>query len=135
MKYKLCNRCNSEKEETEFTVKQDNASKKHGTCKQCLNTWQKQYRENNPEKVKNSRIQRAFGLSLSAFNKMLAEQNGVCKICDKPEKEGRALAIDHCHTTKKIRGLLCKECNLGLGKFKDEMTIVEKALNYLKENQ
>lgn len=73
------------------------------------------------------------------YNQMFEAQNGVCKICGNPEthrRNGRvkALAIDHCHKTGVIRGLLCSECNTGLGKMKDDPKILRKAAEYL-ENQ
>lgn len=66
---------------------------------------------------------------------MLEDQNGRCKICDIEAKDAMwsVLVVDHCHATGKIRGLLCNSCNVGLGKFKDNPRLVEKALGYLNE--
>lgn len=61
---------------------------------------------------------------------LLASQDGVCAICG-TAPAGQALALDHCHDTGKIRGLLCKHCNLGLGLFKDDTTLLTKAREYL----
>ena len=67
-----------------------------------------------------------YGIGIEDYKKMLNEQNGVCAICKKTEpiivkKTGlpKSLAVDHCHTTNKIRGLLCACCNTVLGKFND----------------
>jgi len=57
-----------------------------------------------------------------------------CEICGKTVTENKKdLAIDHCHTTGKIRGVLCDSCNLGLGKFKDDLTLLSAAVEYLKK--
>jgi hypothetical protein len=62
-------------------------------------------------------------------------QNGVCAICGSPPTGTRShglLAIDHCHDTLKIRGLLCNNCNNGLGRFKDNPDSLRKAADYLE---
>ena len=59
---------------------------------------------------------------------MYENQNGLCGIC---EKYFEKLHVDHCHTTNKIRGLLCNHCNLALGKFKDDIKRLSNAINYL----
>jgi hypothetical protein len=71
---------------------------------------------------------------------MLVAQNYVCKICNEPEihkntnDEIQRLSVDHCHTTLKVRGLLCKRCNNMLGQARDNVDILAKGIIYLKEN-
>lgn len=92
----------------------------------------KEWREANPDKVKHTELMRRLGISLEEYNRMHKEQNGKCKICNKEESyEGYSLAVDHCHETGKIRGLLCSSCNKALGMFKDSITNLQKAINYL----
>lgn len=62
---------------------------------------------------------------------MLAEQNGGCRICGTSNKRGKPLAVDHCHTTGKVRGLLCTSHNTALGKFKDDPGLLASAITYL----
>jgi Recombination endonuclease VII len=73
---------------------------------------------------------------------MLIAQKGACWICEKPETVRSnpngiidSLRVDHCHKTGKIRGLLCSECNFGLSKFKDDICLMERAIQYLKRLQ
>ena len=61
---------------------------------------------------------------------MLSNQSGHCAICINKDK--RKLAVDHCHKTGKIRGLLCSNCNQGLGMFKDNLDFLGRARNYLR---
>lgn len=73
------------------------------------------------------------------YNSVFNKQNGCCAICGKPEKAKRNgrivnLAIDHNHKTNKIRGLLCKKCNIGLGHFEDNIICLKKAIAYLKQH-
>ena len=78
-----------------------------------------------------------YKMTLEEYQKMHDEQGGKCLICNQ-ETKGRGkkknqLAVDHCHETGKIRGLLCNYCNTGLGLFRDNISLLEKASNYLKE--
>lgn len=71
-----------------------------------------------------------YGLTTADVEEMLRRQNRLCAIC---EDEG-TLCIDHDHTTGKVRGLLCRRCNLGLGHMRDDVKVVERAAQYLKES-
>lgn len=62
---------------------------------------------------------------------MLSIQDNKCAICDKPPKDGKRLFIDHNHLTGDVRGLLCVECNTGLGMFGDRLEVLQKAIEYL----
>ena len=65
---------------------------------------------------------------------MLDEQGGGCAICQKtPEENGRRLAVDHNHTTGDVRGLLCTQCNVGLGNLGDSVERLRSAIRYLNE--
>ena len=98
----------------------------------------REYRKKNPDIFRNIELKKNFGISLDEYNKMLKDQNGVCKICGNPEMTYhnnsdrlRNLAVDHCHTTGKVRGLLCSRCNQGLGNFRDNPDFLAKAISYL----
>ena len=74
-----------------------------------------------------------YRMTVKDYNRLFTEQNGVCAICGiKPTLE-RRLAVDHSHTTNKIRGLLCTLCNSGLGMFKDNIDLLARAISYLKD--
>jgi len=84
-------------------------------------------------------LKHEYGITLLEYEALLAKQNGVCAICQQPEKtldrkqnKLRRLAVDHCHTTDKIRGLLCFECNTGIGKFGDNPQLIERAAEYVR---
>jgi hypothetical protein len=96
------------------------------------NEYAKQYRKKNPIATKNSALKSAFGITIDDYHDMLAIQNGVCAICgvDNNGKYGY-FSVDHCHKTLKIRGLLCTNCNQGIGRFKDSVENIENAIRYL----
>jgi transcription elongation factor Elf1 len=78
-------------------------------------------------------IRNQYGITLKQYELMLDKQKFKCAICGKhDEVEGRRLAIDHCHTTGKVRGLLCGKCNRGLGLFYDNEELLQNAIKYLK---
>ena len=91
--------------------------------------------------VKNRNLKKDFGLTLEQFNSMLESQNFKCKICKKEETakttigETKTLAVDHCHQSGKIRGLLCSKCNRGLGFFQDSQENLLEAIKYLQESE
>lgn len=108
-----------------------------GLCSKCYhrshsNTY---YHVNKHKKPKDYYTRVAllskFGLTLEQYEDMLTAQGGVCKICRQPERTKRRLAVDHNHTTGKVRGLLCAQCNTRLGHLESEFYV--KALAYLKE--
>ena len=108
--------------------------------KKCINLDRKKaYREMNPDAIKDQKLKTAFGLSLEVYNNMLSAQGGVCAICKKEESvlsvkgKTKSLAVDHCHTTGRVRGLLCQKCNQALGLFDDDLERLNSAISYLKE--
>lgn len=76
-------------------------------------------------------LKRKFNLSSDEYSAMMVSQDGKCAICGLPSSPGKSLAVDHNHTTGKIRGLLCTTCNLGLGSFKDNANLLQRASEYL----
>jgi hypothetical protein len=78
----------------------------------------------------------SFGLTPEQYEAMLASQGGRCVLCPRtPETEGRRLAVDHCHETGKVRGLLCCACNTGIGNLREDPDLMLAAIEYLKRHQ
>ena len=79
-------------------------------------------------------VRRTYGITLDDYERMLDEQGGGCAICGRTEKEeGRRLAIDHCHTTNEVRGVLCGKCNQAIGMMDDDINRLKKAAKYLEK--
>jgi hypothetical protein len=94
------------------------------------------YRAATPHLEKGRALRQSFGISLDHFNEMLAAQDGKCGICGSREAgtrggKSKAFAVDHCHKSGKIRGLLCESCNQGIGKLKEDRNILLAAVAYL----
>lgn len=76
---------------------------------------------------------RRYGLTLDAYRELLQKQNGRCAICGTTAcVSGRGLAVDHCHETGRVRGILCSLCNAGLAKFRDDKLRLLRAVAYLQ---
>ena len=100
------------------------------------NAYLRAYRRASPILEKGRNLRAKFDMSVEEYDRMLAAQNGVCAICKQPETHLRngklkALAVDHDHKTGKIRGLLCSDCNTGIGKLKDSIDVLTSAVQYL----
>jgi Autographiviridae endonuclease VII len=84
-----------------------------------------------------ARLRRLYGIDQAEFYRMLAAQGGVCAICSGTNKDRKRklLCVDHCHTTGKVRGLLCSFCNGALGMFKDNPDLARKAADYIDKHR
>lgn len=105
-------------------------------CKLCRKAHERARYAASKAVVTNNRrkmLKSKWGMEPADFDRMLAEQGGACAVCSGPTKAGHHYCIDHCHTTGKIRGLLCHDCNMGIGKLGDTAASVAKALAYLNE--
>lgn len=86
------------------------------------------WRAKNREKLNLNQILKKFNLTKEQYASLIDRQNGCCAICDSKVP----LAVDHCHATGKIRGLLCRSCNTALGMLKENPYIFERAADYVK---
>lgn len=123
---KTCNHCNQTKPLDEFGNAKTYAGGKRPQCKPCFSKY-KASRLKPGDKAKWMR-KHMYGLAEEDYNTMLAEQGGNCAICDASMDTPH---VDHCHTTGKVRGLLCKLCNAGLGQFQDDTARLARAIVYL----
>ncbi len=147
---KRCRKCGEVKPLCDFSPCTMGALGRNSWCKLCLAAWTKMRREEfkkDPEwlrkyrKHHKDRSLREYGLTPEDYEAMHAKQEGVCAICGKPEtaksRHGtlRRLCVDHCHSTGAVRELLCTNCNTGIGVFREDITVLEKAVAYLRRHQ
>lgn len=99
----------------------------------------KNWKERNPDKVLSHNLKAKYGITYEQFKSMLKKQKGLCAICKKKEiaidgRTGkiRALSVDHDHKTRKVRKLLCRLCNIGIGVFRESPKLLQAAFAYLK---
>lgn len=142
---KRCSGCHQEKDLSAFpfsSYRRKDGSRNYASwCRACYVTAASRYQKEHPEKAREwgskKHRRRKYGLSQDQYEAMVLAQRGLCGICQEPEthitRGGHPgqLAVDHCHVTGKIRGLLCFRCNVALGKFRDNPTYLKNAMVYL----
>ncbi len=99
--------------------------------------WCKEWYKRHPKSTTIRTRMAKFGLSEAGYRSLSMKQNNVCAICNKPETAKihgnvKSLAVDHCHSTGRIRGLLCSKCNTAMGLLEDDPSIIRKMIAYLE---
>lgn len=145
---KQCSSCKEVKDKNEFTKSKNKFDGLECYCKPCnkakrqkyeevnkekLLIYKKEWRKNNYRRRKNLELEWNYGISLEKYEQILIKQEYSCAICKiHQDSLSRKLCVDHCHKTEQVRGLLCGNCNVGIGKLKDDINLLETAVNYLK---
>jgi hypothetical protein len=144
---KPCSQCGQVKPLSEFSPHKGLKSGKQSACRVCLRVKKKEdyrkhperykanaakHRKENPRKAKDHVLQWLYGITLDQYEEMVRRQGAKCAICNAVPLAGVSLHIDHSHRTGRIRGLLCRECNHGLGKFRDRIDLLLRAKRYLE---
>lgn len=118
----------------EFNFTRAQLFRQYSYCREC---WKKKKDIYN---FRDKRKDSGWDLTYDQYCLILKKQKGLCAICKKEEyhvshysKETMSLTVDDCHKTGKIRGLLCRNCNLMLGHSKDDILILRRAARYLKK--
>ena len=138
-KMKVCRSCQEEKDLDAFPKDKRWKNTYKLDCKVCFNT--KRRSNYNPQQRREEGLKNLYGITIELLNSMYTKQEGSCAICgisislhSGQTKKGKA-HVDHCHITKKIRGLLCTKCNTLLGMADDNIETLKKAITYLERGQ
>lgn len=140
-KEKTCSRCGVLKTPQGFYKSSSSKDGYSSFCKRC----DRARLPRKPNKKLARFTQRAgcyrrkYNITINDYDEMFKAQEGRCAICgtDSPSAKGDVIhfSIDHDHLTGNIRGLLCDQCNFGLGHFQDNPEFLQKAINYLRERE
>lgn len=127
---KPCSKCGEMKPRTKFYKDRSMANGYSSNCVDC----RKAGRAGKTRRW--DILEKKYGLTKFQFEELLIDQNFQCAICDTKfegnEKGYESICVDHDHETNEVRGLLCRYCNIGLGKFKDNVESLRQAANYLE---
>lgn len=101
------------------------------------------YNKNKAHKLsiaRNTHYRKQYGITTAEYNILFEVQNGLCAICNQKEEAKKQygvkrLSVDHCHSTGKVRGLLCYNCNFAIGFFRDNSEVMEQAIKYIKKHR
>lgn len=143
MATKVCNHCNVKKDVSDFKKGKGYKDGIRPQCIECARKYNLQsFHKNkhkhpyNYEEDKNRKLQRAYGISYQQYLEMLDAQDGKCAICGTEDTGKRkAFAVDHCHECGEVRGLLCSNCNTGIGNLREDIEIMERAIAYVRYHQ
>lgn len=142
---KTCTRCKDVFPVLDFNKRTGNKDGKMDVCKHCMAKYRQAYYRHS-EEYRKKRIQQAtkqnrkrkYGISPEEFDNLLKSQNYSCAICS-VHLDGSRFSLkgqlDHCHKTKKVRGILCGQCNTSLGNFKEDEDILLSAIQYLRKHK
>lgn len=135
MPEKRCPSCGETKDYSLFYRNKQSKINCSPYCKVCSNLRSTSYARENKHKIPTTgySLKRRYGITADDYARMLEQQEHKCAICGIEQcASGRNFAVDHCHTTKVIRGLLCSNCNTSLGGFQDDIVLLQSAINYLQ---
>lgn len=131
-----CRICNKYYDEKDFGFCRNAKNKRLTVCSKCYNSKSYQWKNNNLSKRKYDklkareyRFKHKYGLSERDYKRMVIMQEGDCLICKK--YFGTKLVVDHCHSSGKVRGLLCKNCNTGIGMLAEDINNFKNSIKYL----
>jgi hypothetical protein len=125
---KRCPDCGEWKPEDEFPRNKNYRDGRHPYCKPCHNARGKESKQRLYGGSRHYHLKQRYGIGADEFDRRVAQQGGVCAICGKVEPEH----VDHSHDTGEVRGILCFNCNGGLGQFRDSTDALRNAARYLE---
>jgi hypothetical protein len=123
----ICPDCGLEKPPEDFPRDRGAKSGRGTYCKVCHNARNRATRKRLYGSSRHYHLRRRYGLGAAEVDELTELQGGLCAICRKRS----ATQVDHDHSTGKVRGVLCLECNAAIGAFKDSVRIVYQAIDYL----
>ena len=143
---KLCSNCERYLPHTRFGVRSwtraDGTTKtiRKSQCRDCISSKNlSRYHEKTSTQIAHRKASykhrlKSYGLTPEGYEGLLEKAGHVCEICKAPPLKGRYLSVDHCHTTGKVRGVLCNPCNSALGMLKENPDNLLAMLEYLKKD-
>ncbi len=134
--HRICSNCQSIKSDPDFVRNINRPGGISNICRACDRKSSGEWhgRRVNADKARNRMFRFHYGITIADYDVAFSAQGGVCAICGRPPDlthRSKHLHVDHDHTSKQFRGLLCHHCNHGIGKFMDSPQLLQKAINYL----
>ncbi|MEU3117990.1 MULTISPECIES: endonuclease VII domain-containing protein [Micromonospora] len=126
--HRFCADCGTVKPLADFPRNRSDSTGYATYCKPCHNLRTRETKQRLYGGNREYHLRRRYGVGEKEFQELLTEQGGVCAICRRPDPEH----LDHDHRTGWVRGILCFNCNGGLGQFKDNAEVLARAITYLR---
>ena len=146
---KRCKKCGELKSYDSFYKSSTNKDGVENYCKECSKKrfkeyhttnidkrkeYQKEYRKNNKDKIKNTNILWRYSISSQEADEMFMQQGCKCAICSKVIIKTKDRHIDHCHSSGQVRGILCAKCNTAIGLLNEDTNIMISAISYVAKH-
>lgn len=132
---KQCSTCKKQKPFAEFYKCKHNKDGLYHECKICKSEYDRLRNLKNPNDRKSKNLQNRYGITIEKKQQMIADQKGKCAICEAELDNGKHTCVDHCHTTGKLRKILCRHCNILIGHSKENISVLKNAIQYLENHQ
>lgn len=132
-----CKKCNEKKPLSSFVKNPKCSEGRTYECYSCRSDYMNGiYKEKTYNAKRKYMLKKCYGMTIEDYNQMFLKQEGCCAICNEHQSNLEAtFNVDHDHATGKIRGLLCRNCNTGIGLLQDNFQICLSAAKYLQENK
>jgi hypothetical protein len=130
---KKCTKCKTTKPFSDFGKDKRTKDNLNRNCKKCATAYSIDWWKRNKDKKRNYNYLREYNITLDNVNALIIKQNNCCAICNNVFKNSVDTCVDHCHNTKKVRGLLCNHCNRAIGLFRESVKTMQNAINYLNK--
>lgn len=132
---RTCRQCKESKPLSEFHHDRNDSERRRTNCRECQNKssrdWHREHRVRRRPKLREGWLKWKYGISQADFLRFKAAQHDKCAICGGQEP----LHVDHCHADNRVRGLLCKRCNTGIGLLDDSKDKLIAAIRYLHDTR
>lgn len=141
---KQCTKCRVSRPLSQFSRHRSTSDYRRSSCKPCNVKRAQDFRGRNPDWARNYMLQRNFKMSIERYRELISLQGGGCAVCGTPfeggKVGGRYACVDHDHSCcpgvftcgNCVRGIVCFNCNVMMGKAKDDISILESAIRYLR---
>lgn len=140
--FRQCRICGQTKCLDQFRVRDATKGSRRNECIACFREMGRDRYAADPAKHRDVMRRSQFGLKPGQYDEMVLAQTGVCALCGEPERSvnrfnraPRQLFVDHDHVTGAVRELLCQHCNFGLGQFRDNPELMERAASYIRRHR
>ena len=127
-----CSRCKQRLPLDQFSMDPRLRDGLNSKCRECISATNKAYSATRKPQISAAHRRRKYGLSEDAYQAMIASQDDLCAICENPMRKKTNRHVDHCHTSGRVRALLCNRCNTILGRMEESPELLRAMASYIE---
>jgi len=111
-------------------ARRESQRRRYRVNREKINSAERRRRAENPQAFRETKLRHRYGITHEQYAALLESQDGLCALC----RERAAVDIDHDHKTGKVRAMLCRACNIGIGFFQENADLLRAAIEYLAKH-